>query len=131
MCRRTMDPPRRAAGLALCLVAIAMATPPLTTHALAQALQGETGQAPRVRSLKLVVLSTMLADTKGVGEWGFAALVEADGHRLLFDTGNRPETVLKNASELGIELADVTDVVLSHHHGDHTGGLLTLRRELS
>ena len=72
----------------------------------------------------------MLADTKGLGEWGFAALVEADGHRLLFDTGARPETVLTNARELGIDLAGVTDVVLSHHHGDHTGGLLTLRREL-
>ena len=73
----------------------------------------------------------MLADTKGVGEWGFAALVEADGHRLLFDTGARPGTVLDNARELGVDLAGVRDVVLSHHHGDHTGGLLALRRELS
>ena len=78
----------------------------------------------------MTILSTMLADTKGLGEWGFAALVEADGRRLLFDTGARPETVLNNARELGIDLSGVTDVVLSHHHGDHTGGLLTLRREL-
>ncbi|MDR3634587.1 MAG: MBL fold metallo-hydrolase [Isosphaeraceae bacterium] len=77
-----------------------------------------------------MILSTMLADTKGIGEWGFAALVEADGHRLLFDTGARPETVLKNAAELGIDLANVKDVVLSHHHGDHTGGLLSLRQAL-
>jgi 7,8-dihydropterin-6-yl-methyl-4-(beta-D-ribofuranosyl)aminobenzene 5'-phosphate synthase len=72
----------------------------------------------------------MLAE-EGMGEWGFAALVEADGRRILFDTGLRPETVLQNARELGIELSSVTDVVLSHHHGDHTGGLLTLRRELA
>jgi metal-dependent hydrolase (beta-lactamase superfamily II) len=84
----------------------------------------------RVGSVKVTVLSTMLADTKGIGEWGFAALVEADGRRLLFDTGARPETVLANARELGVDLANVTDVVLSHHHGDHTGGLLALRREL-
>jgi 7,8-dihydropterin-6-yl-methyl-4-(beta-D-ribofuranosyl)aminobenzene 5'-phosphate synthase len=84
----------------------------------------------RVRSLKVTVLSTMLAEP-GIGEWGFAALVEADGRRILFDTGNRPETVLQNARELGIDLSSVTDVVLSHHHGDHTGGLLTLRRELA
>ncbi len=91
------------------------------------------GQEPgsRVRSVDVVILSTMLADTRGVGEWGFAALVEADGHRLLFDTGARSETVLKNAQELGVALAGVTEVVLSHHHGDHTGGLLTLRRELA
>ena len=84
----------------------------------------------RVKSLKVTILSTMLADA-GMGEWGFAAVVEADGRRILFDTGLRPETVLQNARELGIDLSSVTDVVLSHHHGDHTGGLLTLRRELA
>ncbi|HEY7481457.1 MAG TPA: MBL fold metallo-hydrolase [Gemmatimonadales bacterium] len=85
----------------------------------------------QVRSLRITVLSTMLADMTGVGEWGFAALVETDGRRLLFDTGARPETVLDNARQLGIDLSGVTDLVLSHHHGDHTGGLITLRRTLS
>lgn len=84
----------------------------------------------KVGTLKVTILSTMLAD-EGMGEWGFSALVEADGHRVLFDTGLHPETVLQNARELGIDLSSVTDVVLSHHHGDHTGGLLALRRELS
>jgi 7,8-dihydropterin-6-yl-methyl-4-(beta-D-ribofuranosyl)aminobenzene 5'-phosphate synthase len=86
--------------------------------------------AHQVKSLHITILSTMLAD-EGIGEWGFAALVDADGRRILFDTGNRPETVLENARGLGIDLSTVTDVVLSHHHGDHTGGLLTLRRELA
>jgi len=72
----------------------------------------------------------MLADA-GVGEWGFAALVEADGRRILFDTGAHPRTVLDNAKELGIDLSHIEDVVLSHNHDDHTGGLLTLRQELS
>ena len=84
----------------------------------------------KVASLKITILSTMLAE-EGMGEWGFATLVEADGRRVLFDTGLHPETVLQNARELGIDLSSVTDVVLSHHHGDHTGGLLALRRELS
>ncbi|MEO7987413.1 MAG: MBL fold metallo-hydrolase [Gemmatimonadales bacterium] len=72
----------------------------------------------------------MLAE-EGMGEWGFSALVDVDGRRILFDTGLHPETVLQNARELGIDLSSVTDVVLSHHHGDHTGGLFALRRELS
>jgi 7,8-dihydropterin-6-yl-methyl-4-(beta-D-ribofuranosyl)aminobenzene 5'-phosphate synthase len=84
----------------------------------------------RVHSLHITILSTMLAD-RGVGEWGFSALVEADGRKILFDTGNYPETVLRNARELGVDLSTVTDVVLSHHHADHTGGLLTLRRALA
>jgi 7,8-dihydropterin-6-yl-methyl-4-(beta-D-ribofuranosyl)aminobenzene 5'-phosphate synthase len=85
----------------------------------------------QVRSLRVTVLSTMLTDLHGVGEWGFAALVEVDGRRLLFDTGARPETVLDNARELGIDLSGVTDVVLSHHHWDHTGGLIPMREALS
>lgn len=84
---------------------------------------------PRVQSLRILILSTMLADA-GIGEWGFAALVEADGQRILFDTGARPETVLQNARELGVDLTGVRDLVLSHNHSDHTGGLLTLRREI-
>lgn len=81
-------------------------------------------------TVKVTILSTMLADTAGIGEWGFAALVEVDGYRLLFDTGAREETVLRNAEELKLDLARINDVVLSHNHADHTGGLLTLRRNL-
>jgi 7,8-dihydropterin-6-yl-methyl-4-(beta-D-ribofuranosyl)aminobenzene 5'-phosphate synthase len=77
--------------------------------------------------VKVTILSTMLAD-QGVGEWGFSALVEHDGEALLFDTGAFPDTVLRNAEELHVDLARVTDVVLSHNHADHTGGLLALRR---
>ena len=96
---------------------------------LAPPLQADEGKHTPVRSLRIVVLSTMLAD-EGIGEWGFAALVEADGKRLLFDTGARPRTVLDNARELGLDLADIDDVILSHNHEDHTGGLMTLRGEL-
>jgi len=84
-----------------------------------------------VQKLKVTVLSTMLVGgSQGIGEWGFAALVEADGRRWLIDTGARADTVLKNAAELGLDLSDITDVVITHNHADHTGGLLSLRREL-
>jgi 7,8-dihydropterin-6-yl-methyl-4-(beta-D-ribofuranosyl)aminobenzene 5'-phosphate synthase len=85
---------------------------------------------PTVHALKITILSTMLADD-GIGEWGFAALVEADGRKILFDTGARPNTVLENVRELKLDLSDVQDVILSHFHDDHTTGLLTLRREFS
>jgi len=82
----------------------------------------------QVKTVKVTILSTMLAD-RGIGEWGFAALVESDGHRILVDTGARPETVLSNARELNVDLSDVKEVILTHNHDDHTGGLMTLRRE--
>lgn len=84
-------------------------------------------------AVKVTVLSTMLvgnAGPSGIGEWGFAALLEVDGRRILIDTGARPETVLDNIAEMRIDLSNVTDVVLTHNHGDHTGGLLALRRSV-
>jgi 7,8-dihydropterin-6-yl-methyl-4-(beta-D-ribofuranosyl)aminobenzene 5'-phosphate synthase len=101
-------------------------------HPSSTTATGQGQPAPKqVKALEVVVLSTMLTDRAGVGEWGFSALVEADGHRILFDTGARPDTVLSNAREMKIDLSEVTEVILSHHHGDHVGGLLTLRRELA
>jgi len=86
---------------------------------------------PPVTALRITVLSTMLTGGKGIGEWGFAALVEVNGRKLLFDTGNRPDTVLNNARDLNLDLTGITEVVLSHNHQDHVGGLLTLRRAFS
>jgi 7,8-dihydropterin-6-yl-methyl-4-(beta-D-ribofuranosyl)aminobenzene 5'-phosphate synthase len=83
-----------------------------------------------VRALRITILSTMLADGDEIGEWGFSALVAVDGHQILFDTGAHPDVVLKNAQTLGIDLGAVPEVVLSHNHSDHVGGLMTLRRSV-
>jgi len=93
-------------------------------------IPGRAAEEARGRDVKVTILSTMLTEFCGVGEWGFSALVEVDGHRVLFDTGARPDTVLKNAKELEIDLSGVDSVVLSHNHWDHTGGLVSLRSSL-
>src|ERR1700691_4517018 len=97
--------------------------------ALAAVIACSAADADKVASLDVRLLSTMLTADEGYGEWGFAALVVADGHRILFDTGAHPDTVLRNARALHIDLSNVPDVILSHHHIDHTAGLVTLRRE--
>ena len=114
---------RRFVGAAA--LALAASAPPL-------AISGQaTPERPaRVQALKIQILSTMLADD-GIGEWGFAAIVEVDGRRILFDTGARPGTVLENARELKVDLTQVPEVVISHNHGDHTGGLLALRKDVA
>jgi 7,8-dihydropterin-6-yl-methyl-4-(beta-D-ribofuranosyl)aminobenzene 5'-phosphate synthase len=56
--------------------------------------------------------------------WGFSCLIETDNAPpLLFDTGADGATLLGNMKQLGIEPGRIGTIVISHHHGDHTGGL--------
>jgi 7,8-dihydropterin-6-yl-methyl-4-(beta-D-ribofuranosyl)aminobenzene 5'-phosphate synthase len=56
--------------------------------------------------------------------WGFSSLIETDNvPPLLFDTGADGATLLYNMKQLGIDPGRIGAIVISHHHGDHTGGL--------
>jgi 7,8-dihydropterin-6-yl-methyl-4-(beta-D-ribofuranosyl)aminobenzene 5'-phosphate synthase len=59
-------------------------------------------------------------------DWGYAALVEYGGKRILFDTGNNPDILAQNARAKGVDLAKLDFVVMSHRHGDHMGGMAYL-----
>jgi 7,8-dihydropterin-6-yl-methyl-4-(beta-D-ribofuranosyl)aminobenzene 5'-phosphate synthase len=56
-------------------------------------------------------------------DWGFACLVEWGDTTLLFDTGGDGALLLSNMTKLDFDPSEVDVVVLSHIHGDHTGGL--------
>jgi 7,8-dihydropterin-6-yl-methyl-4-(beta-D-ribofuranosyl)aminobenzene 5'-phosphate synthase len=56
-------------------------------------------------------------------DWGFAAFIEYDGRRILFDTGNNAQNFAHNVKELGVDLTRLDAVIISHRHGDHTSGL--------
>ncbi len=58
--------------------------------------------------------------------WGFAAWVEYGGNVVLFDTGARGAVLLGNMAALGLDPQAIDSVVLSHNHGDHTGGLAAI-----
>ena len=77
---------------------------------------------------EITVLATNIANFKGIGEWSFSALLESENESIIFDTGFDENTVLHNADLLGKDLSKVEKVILSHFHGDHTGGLIKLRK---
>jgi len=83
------------------------------------------------RKLELNVLPfvniTVLVDNKAgsdsvSGEWGLSFFVETAQNRILFDTG-AGKVLLGNARALNVDLSKIDAVVISHAHGDHTGGL--------
>jgi len=55
--------------------------------------------------------------------WGFSALIEANGHRLLFDTGGDKIVLEHNAAALGVDLKKTDFLFFSHEHCDHIGAL--------
>lgn len=59
-------------------------------------------------------------------DWGYAALVEVGGRRILFDTGDDPAILAANVRAAGVDLRALDFVVMSHRHGDHMGGLAHL-----
>jgi 7,8-dihydropterin-6-yl-methyl-4-(beta-D-ribofuranosyl)aminobenzene 5'-phosphate synthase len=73
-----------------------------------------------------IVYDNNAYDERLKSAWGFSALVAYQDHRLLFDTGGDGLTLMKNMRILGIDPSQIESVVLSHAHGDHTGGLSTL-----
>ena len=56
-------------------------------------------------------------------DWGFSALVEVAGKRILFDTGNDADIFAANVKAKGVDLKTLDFVVLSHRHSDHMAGL--------
>ncbi len=67
-------------------------------------------------------------------DWGFACVLETEGVNILFDTGANGMILLNNMRELGLDPFSIDDIVISHAHGDHTGGLrdfLTIHRDVT
>jgi 7,8-dihydropterin-6-yl-methyl-4-(beta-D-ribofuranosyl)aminobenzene 5'-phosphate synthase len=61
--------------------------------------------------------------------WGFSCLIELGKKTLLFDTGGDGEILLYNVRVLNKDPKTIDMIILSHIHGDHTGGLWSLLRE--
>ena len=90
-------------------------------------LAGCATAQPTATTLPALARITVLYDAFGkdtamTKDWGYAALVEINGKRILFDTGNDPGILAKNVKAKGVDLTRLDFVVLSHRHGDHIGG---------
>jgi 7,8-dihydropterin-6-yl-methyl-4-(beta-D-ribofuranosyl)aminobenzene 5'-phosphate synthase len=83
----------------------------------------------KTEGLRITILyDNTTYDPRLTADWGFAALVEYQGHTLLFDTGGNPNILLRNMELMAVDPMSIEAVVLSHSHGDHTGGMAGLVR---
>jgi 7,8-dihydropterin-6-yl-methyl-4-(beta-D-ribofuranosyl)aminobenzene 5'-phosphate synthase len=105
---------------------------PLLMIALLAGVSQAHADTPVADDARVTILvdSVISGDTRA--EWGFSAWVEVkegtSWRKILFDTGGSPDLAIKNAEALNINLCEAEDVVLSHHHDDHTSGLIALRK---
>ena len=88
------------------------------------AATGRTSTATAAEPARITVLYDAFGkDAAMTKDWGYAALVEINGKRILFDTGDDPAILAKNVKAKAVDLTKLDFVVLSHRHSDHVGGL--------
>jgi 7,8-dihydropterin-6-yl-methyl-4-(beta-D-ribofuranosyl)aminobenzene 5'-phosphate synthase len=80
--------------------------------------------APESKGQITVLYDAFGTDPSMAKDWGFSALVEVAGKRILFDTGDDPDIFAANVKAKGVDLKTLDFVVLSHRHSDHMAGLI-------
>jgi len=78
---------------------------------------------PEPKSQITILYDAFGADPSMSKDWGFSALVEVAGKRILFDTGNDAGIFAANVKAKGVDLKTLDFAVLSHRHSDHMAGL--------
>jgi 7,8-dihydropterin-6-yl-methyl-4-(beta-D-ribofuranosyl)aminobenzene 5'-phosphate synthase len=92
------------------------------------AADGSPATSSRVVSPEQTLRFTILYDNYLYKEgtqtdWGFSCLIEGTEKTILFDTGTDPLILMHNVKVMNVDLKKLELVVISHNHGDHTGGL--------
>jgi 7,8-dihydropterin-6-yl-methyl-4-(beta-D-ribofuranosyl)aminobenzene 5'-phosphate synthase len=77
--------------------------------------------------MNITVLYNNVSHSPGcVCQWGFSCLIRGPKETILFDTGGDGRVLLHNMELLAVEPKEIDCLVLSHGHGDHTGGVREL-----
>lgn len=84
---------------------------------------GASRKARAENSRVVILYDAFGRDAAFAQDWGFSALIEHGGKRILFDTGNDAAIFAANVRAAKVDLRKLDFVVISHRHLDHTAGL--------
>ena len=85
------------------------------------AQEGAAQPKSAARGLRVAVLAS--------GSKGNAAYIELDGVRLLIDAGISARRITRSLADLGVDIASLDGVFVTHEHSDHIKGLPTLLKQ--
>ena len=85
---------------------------------------GITAQSGTDQPVTVKVIYDNYLKVAGLKEdWGFSIMIEGLDKEVLFDTGTKPEIFASNFKKIGLDASAIDFLVISHEHGDHTGGI--------
>ena len=70
-----------------------------------------------------IIYDNYLKNNELKADWGFSVMVTGLTKTILFDTGTDPDIFLSNFTGMNLDASSIDYLVLSHEHGDHTGGI--------
>jgi len=76
--------------------------------------------------IRVVYDNTSARPGQVLEDWGYSAVVTFRSHRMLFDSGTKPELFLENLKKLGVAPETIHAAMISHEHGDHRNGVFKL-----
>ena len=73
-----------------------------------------------------ILFDSVALDNRFLTGWGVSYLIDG---RVLFDTGEKSSSLLRNMKNMDVDISNLKTVVISHDHWDHRGGLWGVLKE--
>lgn len=95
----------------------------LSMRALCTTAQPTTAKADKPELEIRILFDNTAASKDYLRSWGFSALIDFRGKRILFDSGGDPILLLEHMEKMKIDAKSIDEAFISHHHDDHRRGI--------
>ena len=92
-------------------------------------LKKEKGELDMKGKATVLCENCVFGNSGALAEHGWSVYIESDQGNFLFDTG-QGMAIINNARHFNKDLSTIKGIMISHHHYDHTGGLLNVLEQV-